>query len=214
MDGAAAAKRMKRRSIIQNLSAALGSPPPEGSDSSEDDASCSKNPSPVKSSVSSPGIVQRGPKDDVVPENIAKESGKDSPDGTIIHSVKRKRPAVVRSHRVGFRKPKRSASWPYFVTLIWAIVVVRLYLTPAILSLFVLPIIYFIIKVAVKKSGLWDLICHLVLYWYGILKAWFISRQAALAPPPVKGLMKLMIKGDHMVRAFDVCLFIDWSYFA
>lgn len=180
---------MKRGNLIKAWSvqaaAAFGSPiMPDTSESSEEDHSPLEDSKTTKPTVSSPAIL---------PEDV-----KDVKDGWDIPRVPIRK--LQKQKTVKPKRMQRTASQPYFLALIWAIVLVRLYHSPIILLLVVVAMLYFIIKCVLKVSGLWSFICHIALSWFGLLKKWVASRQAALAPPPIKGLVKLMIRGDQKVH--------------
>lgn len=95
-------------------------------------------------------------------------------------------------------KPK-SASRPYFIALMWGILLTRVWMHMWVLQLLPIPFAIYLIKLVVVWSGAWSYVQELLHGWYDKLKQWSNERQDALVPAPIRGMAKLVIRGDQKV---------------
>ncbi|XP_054847046.1 transmembrane protein 245 [Eublepharis macularius] len=97
---------------------------------------------------------------------------------------------------VGALLRKKKTSDVYFVLLMWAIVIVQIWLNLWIIQLLPVPIAVWVVKNLVVHFGVVNfLMSHCSSWWY-ILEGFLRERQEALAPWPVKGLGRVLLKLD------------------
>ncbi|XP_051871974.1 transmembrane protein 245 isoform X2 [Pristis pectinata] len=105
---------------------------------------------------------------------------------------------VPRPGTVSFAKKKKTSAI-YFVMLIWAIAVVQIWLNLWILELLPVPVAVWGLKKLVLRFGLMNFAeRHISSYWK-ILSAFVKDRQDALAPGPIRGLGRIVIKADSKI---------------
>lgn len=95
-------------------------------------------------------------------------------------------------------KPK-SASHPYFVALLWGILLTRVWMNIWILQLIPIPFAIYLIKLAVVWSGAWAYCQEFIQHWYVKSRQWYNERQDALVPAPIRAMTSLVIRGDQKV---------------
>ncbi|CAL8360518.1 unnamed protein product [Arctogadus glacialis] len=97
-----------------------------------------------------------------------------------------------------FPKVKRSqrASDIYFVLLVWAFVLVQVWLNLWILQLLPIPVAVWVIKKLVLRFGLKGFAERRLASWWAVLEQFARERQEALLPGPIKGLAQFLLRSD------------------
>ncbi|XP_066540551.1 transmembrane protein 245 isoform X2 [Hoplias malabaricus] len=91
---------------------------------------------------------------------------------------------------------KEKASDIYFVLLVWAIVLVQVWLNLWILKLMPIPFGVWVIKKLVVRFGAKDFTARTLSAWWAVLEKFVKERQDALLPGPIKGLAQFVLRVD------------------
>ncbi|KAI4895102.1 hypothetical protein NFI96_002637 [Prochilodus magdalenae] len=91
---------------------------------------------------------------------------------------------------------KEKASDIYFVLLVWAIVLVQVWLNLWILQLLPIPFAVWVIKKLVVRFGVKDFAERTLAAWWSVLEKFVRDRQDALLPGPIKGLAQFLLRVD------------------
>lgn len=103
------------------------------------------------------------------------------------------------------KSKSKSASYPYFVALMWGILLTRVWMHAWILQLLPIPFAIYLIKLVVVWSGAWAYLLEFLAHWQERLQEWAGQRKNAIMPAPIRGMVKLAIRGDQkVVNTFSV----------
>ncbi|KAM3873339.1 transmembrane protein 245 [Diretmus argenteus] len=97
-----------------------------------------------------------------------------------------------------FQKEKSShkASDIYFVLLVWAIVLVQVWLNLWVLQLLPIPVAVWVMKKLVVHFGLMSFAERTLASWWAVLEKFEREREEALLPRPIKGLAQFLLRID------------------
>ncbi|XP_054478203.1 transmembrane protein 245 isoform X2 [Anoplopoma fimbria] len=93
------------------------------------------------------------------------------------------------------KSPKR-ASDIYFIFLVWAIVLVQVWLNLWILQLLPIPVAVWVLKKLVVHFGLMGFAERTLISWWAVLEKRGREREEALLPGPIKGLAQFLLRID------------------
>ncbi|XP_031709099.1 transmembrane protein 245 isoform X2 [Anarrhichthys ocellatus] len=93
------------------------------------------------------------------------------------------------------KSPKR-ASDIYFILLVWAIVLVQVWLNLWILQLLPIPVAVWVLKKLVVHFGLKGFAERTLISWWAVMEKLGREREGALLPGPIKGLAQFLLRID------------------
>ncbi|XP_034409822.1 transmembrane protein 245 isoform X1 [Cyclopterus lumpus] len=93
------------------------------------------------------------------------------------------------------KSPQR-ASDIYFILLVWAIVLVQVWLNLWILQLLPIPVAVWVLKKLVVRFGLKGFAERTLISWWAVLEKLGREREEALLPGPIKGLAQFLLRID------------------
>uniref|UniRef100_A0A1A7XH25 Transmembrane protein 245 n=1 Tax=Iconisemion striatum TaxID=60296 RepID=A0A1A7XH25_9TELE len=93
-------------------------------------------------------------------------------------------------------KSGRKASDIYFILLVWAIVLVQVWLNVWILQLLPIPVAVWVLKKLVVRFGLKSFAERTISSWWSVLEKFGREREEALLPGPIKGLAQFVLRVD------------------
>ncbi|XP_078109147.1 transmembrane protein 245 isoform X2 [Sander vitreus] len=101
-----------------------------------------------------------------------------------------------------FQREKSShrASDIYFILLVWAIVLVQVWLNLWILQLLPIPVAVWVLKKLVVHFGLKGFAERTLISWWVVLEKHGREREEALLPGPIKGLAQFLLRVDTKVH--------------
>ncbi|XP_064195721.1 transmembrane protein 245 isoform X1 [Anguilla rostrata] len=91
---------------------------------------------------------------------------------------------------------KEKASDIYFVLLVWAIVLVQIWLNLWILKLLPIPVAVWVLKKLLVRFGFKGFAKRTLTSWWAVIGQLFRERQEALLPGPIKGLAQFLLRVD------------------
>ncbi|XP_053182523.1 transmembrane protein 245 [Scomber japonicus] len=93
-------------------------------------------------------------------------------------------------------RSSQRASDIYFILLVWAIVLVQIWLNLWILQLLPIPVAVWVLKKLVVHFGMKSFIKRTLTAWWAVLEKFGREREEALLPGPIKGLTQFLLRSD------------------
>ncbi|XP_061631514.1 transmembrane protein 245 isoform X6 [Phyllopteryx taeniolatus] len=94
------------------------------------------------------------------------------------------------------KKSSHRASDIYFILLVWAIVLVQIWLNLWVLQLLPIPVAVWVMKKLVVHFGLKSFAARTLSSWWTVLEKFRREREDALLPGPIKGLAQFLLRID------------------
>ncbi|XP_008430841.1 transmembrane protein 245 isoform X1 [Poecilia reticulata] len=93
-------------------------------------------------------------------------------------------------------KSSRKSSDIYFILLVWAIVLVQMWLNFWILQLLPIPVAVWVLKKLMVRFGVKSFAEQTLSLWWAVLEKFVREREEALLPGPIKGLAQFLLRSD------------------
>ncbi|XP_007556292.1 transmembrane protein 245 isoform X2 [Poecilia formosa] len=93
-------------------------------------------------------------------------------------------------------KSSRKSSDIYFILLVWAIVLVQMWLNFWILQLLPIPVAVWVLKKLMVRFGVKSFAERTLNSWWTVLEKFVWEREEALLPGPIKGLAQFLLRVD------------------
>ncbi|XP_032414910.1 transmembrane protein 245 isoform X1 [Xiphophorus hellerii] len=93
-------------------------------------------------------------------------------------------------------KSSRKSSDIYFILLVWAIVLVQMWLNFWILQLLPIPVAVWVLKKLMVHFGVKSFAERTLSLWWTVLEKFVLEREEALLPGPIKGLAQFLLRID------------------
>ncbi|XP_014885552.1 transmembrane protein 245 isoform X4 [Poecilia latipinna] len=93
-------------------------------------------------------------------------------------------------------KSSRKSSDIYFILLVWAIVLVQMWLNFWILQLLPIPVAVWVLKKLMVRFGVKSFAERTLSLWWTVLEKFVWEREEALLPGPIKGLAQFLLRVD------------------
>uniref|UniRef100_A0A8C6SEB6 Transmembrane protein 245 n=1 Tax=Neogobius melanostomus TaxID=47308 RepID=A0A8C6SEB6_9GOBI len=124
-------------------------------------------------------------------------------------------PRPVRSLPASLFQTEKSptkASDIYFILLVWAIVLVQVWLNLWILQLLPIPVAVYVLKRLMVHFGLKSFAERTLTSWWTVVEGFGREREEALVPGPIKGLAQFLLRVDTKVmsRSNSVKKMVVW----